>query len=155
MSPPWVLPNEKKNTDFPVVTRTFPGVNGDNRIVEDVSRHERRTTKKSLADLSIHALRESEWLKKIRCVSVKWSYGLLPSGLGVHTIPVPMELKTLVGPAPVGAPTGAKVIFFCLRRANKVMLRLGVAIDNSTLGMPIHGYRLTRHTATIRQGSSF
>ena len=75
-------------------------------------------------------------------------------GLGVHTIPVPMELKTLVGPAPVGAPTGAKVRFFCLRRANKVMLRLGVAIDNSTIGMPIHGYRLTRHTATIRQGSS-
>ena len=76
---------------------------------------------------------------------MKWSYGLLPSGLGVHTIPVPMELKTLVGPAPVGAPTGAKVIFFCLRRANKVMLRLGVAIDNSTIGMPIHGYRLESH----------
>ena len=69
---------------------------------------------------------------------------LPPAGLGVHTIPMPMALKTLVGSAPVGAPTDAKVLFFRLRRTNKVMLKLVVAIDSSTIGMPIHGHRLTR-----------
>ena len=33
----------------------------------------------------------------------------------MHTIPMPMALKTLVGSAPVGAPTDAKVLFFRLR----------------------------------------